>query len=145
MDAVEGNGVQLGNIVISHWTGTAASGNSRGPIKIMCADGAPCTGIDITDFAMWTETDDSQWYSCRSAYTSFEDAPLCLQPGSDAQSYKATTSTVSSAPTGYQAVQRAEGLKSDFGTTVSIQIPTFAATMSFFPGVPPVSILAVNA
>ena len=60
MDPSPGDGVQLSGITISNWTGREADGLERGPIKIMCADGAPCTDIVITDFAMWTKAGDSQ-------------------------------------------------------------------------------------
>lgn len=54
MDAADGDGVQLSNITFTNWKGTAANGEERGPIKVICADGAPCTDITIEDFAMWT-------------------------------------------------------------------------------------------
>lgn len=143
LDTVDGDGVQLTNIQITNWTGTEANGAQRGPVKIMCADGAPCTGIDITDFAMWTETGDSQWYSCESAYTDTDPAPFCLQEGSGS-SYSATTITATSAPTGYEAATMADDLADSFGTTAEIPIPT-AWPASFFPGVAPYSTLAANA
>lgn len=143
MDTIDGDGVQLSNIIVSNWTGTEADGTERGPIKIMCADGAPCTGVDITDFAMWTETGDSQTYSCRSAYTSLEDAPFCLEAGSGGGAYSAITITATSVPTGYSAPTMAADLADSFGTTASIPIPTFPA--SFFPGVAPISALAAAA
>lgn len=107
----------------------------------MCADGAPCT-VDITDFAMWTESGDSQWYSCQSAYTSDSPAPFCLQEGSADASYAATTITATAAPSGYTAPTMAEDLADSFGTTAEIPIPTFPA--SFFPGVAPISTLAAG-
>ena len=112
MDPLEGDGVQLRNIKISNWTGGEANGLERGPIKVMCADGAPCTGIDITDFAMWTESGDSQWYSCQSAYTDVESSEdtYCLQSG-EGGSYAATTTTVNAAPTGYGSSDDARGLE----------------------------------
>ncbi|KAJ5225035.1 hypothetical protein N7468_006260 [Penicillium chermesinum] len=63
-----GDGVQLNNITIRNWKGTAADGAKRGPIKVACAEGAPCTDITIEDFAIWTEEGDYEWYSCESAY-----------------------------------------------------------------------------
>lgn len=143
MDAISGDGVQLSNIQISNWTGTAADGTERGPIKLVCADGAPCTGIDITDFAMWTESGDSQTYSCRSAYTSDDPAPFCLKAGAEGDApYSVTTLTATSAPTGYQAATMPDDLADSFGTTASIPIPTWPA--SFFPGIPPMSTLAAS-
>ena len=140
MDPVAGDGVQLNNIKISNWTGTEADGAERGPVKVMCADGAPCTSVDITDFAMWTESGDSQWYSCESAYTDGEDA-YCLESGDDHTSYAATTTTVTIAPTGYAAPTMTDDLSTPtWGTTASIPIPTIPS--SFFPGVTPYSTLA---
>jgi len=102
MSTVAGAGVQLTNIAITNWTGTESNGAERGPVKIACADGAPCTGVDISDFSMWTETGDSQWYTCRSAYTDLHRSPpeFCLNGGSEHTSYAATTTTVTAAPTG---------------------------------------------
>lgn len=153
MDPVSGDGVQLKDIKISvsegqrtypgaqanmplqNWTGTETDGAERGPIRIRCADKVPCTGIDITDFNMWTEEGDYQYYSCESAYGS----GYCLQDGSGDSAYT-TTTTVSAAPTGYSAASMAEDLSTDFGTTVSIPIPTLPA--SFFPGKAPISAFA---
>lgn len=143
MDTLEGDGVQLSNIKISNWTGTEADGMERGPVKVMCADGAPCTGIDIEDFAMWTETSDSQRYSCQSAYTNIHRSPaeFCFHRQPDKVSYAATTKTVTTAPTGYEAPSMSEDLATHtWGTTASIPVPTFPA--SFFPGVAPLSTLA---
>ncbi|KAF2203772.1 rhamnogalacturonase A [Delitschia confertaspora ATCC 74209] len=131
----DGNGVQLKNITFKNWKGTEANGSQRGPVRIICADGAPCTGITVSDFAMWTESGSSQWYACRSAYGN----GACLKAGSGA-SYAAVTTTVKSAPTGYQAPTMKEDLQTAFGTTQSIPIPTMPA--SFYPGVAPVSRLA---
>lgn len=143
MDPLEGDGVQLDSVKISNWTGTEADGMERGPVKVMCADGAPCTGIDIMDLAMWTETGDSQWYSCQSAYTNIHRKPamFCLHKQADKVSFAATTKTVTSVPTGYEAPSMADDLATHtWGTTASIPIPTIPA--SFFPGVMPISALA---
>nr|OQO31566.1 putative rhamnogalacturonase B [Rachicladosporium sp. CCFEE 5018] len=142
MDTIAGNGVQLNNIVISNWTGTEANGAQRGPIKIACADGAPCTGVDLEDFNMWTETGSSQWYSCRSAYTSkSRPVPLyCLKGGSTYTSYAATTTTVKTAPAGYMARTMAADLTTHFGTTASIPVP--ALPTMYFPGMKPYSKVA---
>lgn len=135
MDAATGSGVQLSNITFKNWKGTEANGASRGPVKVVCADGAPCTDITISDFAMWTEAGSKQWYSCRSAY----GTGFCLKKGT-AASYAATTSTQTAAPTGYSAASMAGDLKMDFGTTVSIPIPTLPT--SYYPGKTPVSRVA---
>ncbi|THY35591.1 Rhamnogalacturonase A [Aureobasidium pullulans] len=136
MKTIAGNGVQLSNFTISNWTGTEQKGTARGPIKIVCAANAPCHDITITDFAMWTEQGSSQFYSCENAYGS----GFCLKSGTSYKSYAATTQWVSSAPTGYAAPTMAADLKTAFGTTQSIPIPTMPA--SFFPGVQPYTKLA---
>lgn len=142
MKTIDGDGVQLSNIKINNWTGTATDGNQRGPLQIKCADGAPCTGVDVTDFNMWTEKGDTQFYSCRSAYTSLDESesPYCLKEGSDQLEYAATTTTVATAPTGYEAPKMADDLEEDFGFTVSIPVP--AMPTSFFPGQAPIKALA---
>ncbi|KAK8209075.1 hypothetical protein M8818_003769 [Zalaria obscura] len=136
MKAVDGDGVQLSDITFHNWTGTESYGLQRGPIKVICADGAPCHGITISDFSMWTEEGSAQWYSCESAYGD----GFCLKSGSSYESYAASTTTVSAAPTGYAAPTMAADLKEAFGTTASIPIP--AIPTSFFPGVGPFSRLA---
>jgi rhamnogalacturonan hydrolase len=141
MKTLPGDGVQLSNIKINNWTGTAANGMQRGPLQIKCADGAPCTGVDVTDFNMWTEKGSSQFYSCRSAYTDIKRAkPLyCMKAGSGTE-YPITTRTVTSAPTGYEAPKLADDLEKDFGFTVSIPVP--AMPTSFFPNQAPIKPLA---
>ncbi|KAI5364946.1 Putative glycoside hydrolase, family 28, pectin lyase/virulence factor [Septoria linicola] len=141
MSTISGQGVQLDNIKVYNWTGTAADGSKRCPVKIMCADGAPCM-IDIEDFRMWTEVGDSQTYSCRSAYT-LEEPSFCLKSGIGEEAYSPTTITATSAPTGYEAATLPDDLTDSFGTTASIPIPTWPAR--FFPGVPPITALAVEA
>lgn len=54
MSTASGDGVQLNNFTIKNWKGTCEDGAQRGPVKIACADGAPCTEFTIEDFAMWT-------------------------------------------------------------------------------------------
>lgn len=133
-----GEGVTLTNITFTNWTGTEADGETRGPIYVICPDTNPCTDITISDFAMWTETGDEQWYLCESAYGS----GFCLESddGGSLTSYT-TTTTVSTAPTGYSApTMAADG--TGCGTTASIPIPTIPT--SFFPGATPISSLAVD-
>lgn len=131
MKPVAGNGVQLSNFTIKNWKGTESNGASRGPIKIACADGAPCTDIKISDFAMWTETGSKQYLTCQSAYGS----GACLKAGTG-KSYAMTTVTQTAAPSGYTAATMAADLKAAFGTTKSIPIP--ALPTSYFPGVKPI-------
>lgn len=130
-----GDGVQLYNITFNDWHGTEADGAERGPVRVICADEVPCYEITIEDFAMWTETGDTQWYSCESAYGS----GFCLKDSSDHSSYAVTTTTVSSAPSGYSAATMAADLTAAFGFTVPIPVPTIPT--SFFPGATPISAL----
>ncbi|PNS21138.1 hypothetical protein CAC42_3476 [Sphaceloma murrayae] len=130
MSKVAGDGVKLHNFRFTNWTGTAANGQSRGPVQFKCADGAPCTNMLVDNFNMWTETGNTAWSSCRSAYGN----GACLKAGTGA-SYPIITSTIKSAPTGYQAPKMKEDLTTHFGTTASIPIPTHPA--SYFPGVMP--------
>lgn len=146
MSPLSGDGVQLSNFKISNWTGDASNGRERGPIKLNCADGAPCTGIDIDDFAMWTESGDSTFYSCRSAYTNMRrPEPLfCLKGETDHKQYDAVTTTLTAKPAGYtEAPTMADDLTAAFGTTASIPVP--AIPTSFFPGAAPYSKLAGSA
>jgi rhamnogalacturonan hydrolase len=139
MSTVSGSGVQLDNITISNWKGTEANGAQRGPIKVNCAPGAPCTDVTIEDFAMWTEEGDYQTYVCNSAYGS----GACLKEESgDVTSYS-TTVTVKTAPTGYSAATMASDLATAFGTDSEIPIPTIPT--SFYPGATPFSALAAKA
>ena len=106
---------------------------------MICADGAPCTDMSISNFAMWTETGSKEWYSCRSAYGS---GGFCLRDGSQSTpSYATSTTTISSTPTGYTvAPTMSDDLATAFGFTLSIPIPTIPT--SFFPGATPISRLA---
>lgn len=135
MSTVAGDGVQLDNITISNWKGTEADGAQRGPIKVNCASGAPCTEITIENFAMWTEEGDDQWYSCQNAYGD----GACLHSGDDYTTYT-TTTTVTAAPSGYSAPTMASDLATAFGTDMPIPIP--AIPTSFYPGATPYSSLA---
>jgi rhamnogalacturonan hydrolase len=135
MSTLAGNGVQLSNLTFTNWKGTEANGAQRGPVKVACADSAPCTDITIKDLAMWTETGSKQVNTCRSGFGS----GFCLKSGT-AKSYAAVTSTQTAAPSGYSAATMAADLKTAFGTTVSIPIPTIPA--SFYPGATPYSKIA---
>ena len=125
-----GDGVQLSNLLFSNWRGTCSNGVQRGPIQFKCAEGAPCTNMTVSDFAMWTESGSSIQYICANAY----GTGACLKSGPGG-SYSTVTQTVSSAPTGYSAATLPDDLKSGFGTTIEIPIP--AIPKSFFPGTSP--------
>ncbi|KAJ5096360.1 hypothetical protein NUU61_005716 [Penicillium alfredii] len=132
---VDGDGVQLNNITTRNWKGTESNGAQRGPIKVSCANGAPCTDLTIEDFAMWVESGDKQTYVCHSAYGS----GACLRDEDKHASYS-TTVAVTAAPSGYSAATMASDLSSAFGTDSPIPIP--AIPTSFYPGVTPYGALA---
>lgn len=135
MKRLAGNGVHLRNMTFKNWKGGVEYGANRGPVKVVCEDKVPCTDINITDLAMWTEKGNKNIYQCKNAYGS----GFCLKKGSGG-SYPAVTSTQTSAPTGYQAPKMKEDLTTAFGTANPIPIPTMPA--SFYPNTPPVSKLA---
>ncbi|KAI4713588.1 hypothetical protein J4E89_001035 [Alternaria sp. Ai002NY15] len=135
MSAIAGNGVQLSNLTFKNWKGTVEYGLNRGPVKVVCAEKAPCTDITIEDLAMWTEKGNNNIYQCQNGYGS----GFCLKKGSGS-AYPATTSTQTAAPTGYSAPTMKENLQTAFGTASPIPIPTMPA--SFYPNTPPITKLA---
>ncbi|KAF9886448.1 hypothetical protein FE257_011480 [Aspergillus nanangensis] len=141
MDAGSSAGVQLTNITVQNWTGTEEDGSQRGPIKVVCPDTAPCTDMHISNFAMWTESGDAQTYTCQSAYGD----GYCLQDDGDSDSPESysTTSTATTAPSGYPAPRMAGDTQDSLGTDALIPIPTIPS--SFFPGVAAISPLAGGA
>ncbi|PWY77078.1 RGase A [Aspergillus heteromorphus CBS 117.55] len=136
---VTGDGVQLSNITFKNWKGTEADGYSRGPIKVVCLDTAPCTDITIEDFAMWTEAGDEQFYVCENGY----GEGFCLESDGDDTTAYTSTISVTSAPSGYSAATMAADLSTAFGTVSSIPIPTIPT--SFYPGLTPISSLGAAA
>jgi len=89
-----GSGVLYTGLTFSNWKGTCAAGATRGPIDIICSDTQPCTGITLTNFAMWTDSGTTEWYKCESAWGSGG----CLKGGTAHTSFAVTTQTVTAAP-----------------------------------------------
>jgi rhamnogalacturonan hydrolase len=85
---------------------------------------------------MWTDTGSSVLYSCANAYGS----GACLKSGSGTASYAAVKQTVTTKPSSYSAATMPWDLKSAFGSTVSIPIPTMPS--SFYPSATPIKALA---
>lgn len=131
MSAIAGNGVQISNITAKNWRGTQANGAQRGPVKVVCADKAPCTDINVSDIHMWTETGNKNVNLCRSAHGS----GACLKSGTGA--YAQVTQTVTTPPPDYTAPSMKEDLQTAFGTASPIPIPTLLA--SYYPNTPPIS------
>lgn len=92
MKVVDGAGVSYKNLTFNNWKGTCANGAQRGPIQVICPSGVPCTGITVSDFAMWTDTGSTLLNKCQNSFGSGG----CLKSGSPS-SYT-TTQTVNSAP-----------------------------------------------
>ena len=132
MTALAGSGVALSNITATNWRGVQANGAQRGPVKVVCADGKPCTDINVADVNMWTQTGNKNVNLCRSGH----GQGACLESSGDG-AYKLVTQTVTSPPTGYAAPSMKEDLVSAWGTANSIPLPTLQA--SYYPGVLPVS------
>ncbi|RDI84892.1 hypothetical protein Vi05172_g4996 [Venturia inaequalis] len=135
MSALAGSGVQLSNITAKGWRGTAANGAQRGPVKVNCAAGAPCTDITISDFSMWTDKGSTLVNTCANAYGTGQ----CLKSGTGS-GYSAAKTTVSAMPADYSAPTLPDDLADSFGTASLIPIPTIPA--SFYPGIAPITPLA---
>ncbi|KAI9043570.1 RGase A [Aspergillus affinis] len=133
MDAVEGDGVSMQNVTVRNWKGGEEDGAQRGPIKVVCAAGAPCTDVTIEGFAMWTESGDQQSYVCENAF----GTGACLENGDDSTASYASTVAATATPSGFAAPRMRDDLTSAFSTDASIPIPTLPA--SYFPGVKPIS------
>ncbi|RDW85497.1 glycoside hydrolase family 28 protein [Coleophoma crateriformis] len=134
MTAVTGSGIELSGLSFDNWTGTCSNGASRGPLKVICPAGVPCTNITISNFNMWTEAGSELVNKYEAAYGTGGG----LNTGSSYTSYIAT-STVTAAPSGYSAATMASDLTAGLGISVSIAIPTIPT--SFFPGATPYSAL----
>ncbi|KAK0100134.1 hypothetical protein ONS95_008473 [Cadophora gregata] len=119
-------GVQLTGLTFRNWSGTAADGNQRSPIQILCSDAAPCTDINLEDMSLWTDAGSSVTYKCRSAH----GTGACLKSGTGA--YAAVSQTVNSPPAGYRAPKMSGDLGSGFGLSSEIPIPRLPT--SYFPG-----------
>lgn len=125
-----GNGVQLSGLTFSNWQGSVVSA-SRATIQVLCADGAPCTGISLSNVNFWTDSNTAMHYVCESAYGS----GYCLK-GSGSGAYT-TTVSVTTAPTGYNGPKMPNDLASGFPTNAPIPIPPIPTT--FYPGLQPIS------
>jgi len=87
----DGNGVQYKNLTFSNWHGTCSDGTRRAPIQVLCPAQVPCSGINIQNVNIWTESGKSEVYKCSNAYGSGG----CLKGGSNYATYT-TTVTVQS-------------------------------------------------
>lgn len=94
-------------------------GVARPPIQLICADGAPCSGITLSNVNMWSQTDKAV-YKCESAYGS---GLSCIKSGSSHTSYAIVT-TSATKPSGYTTPTTMAGdLASGFATNAAIPTP----------------------
>jgi rhamnogalacturonan hydrolase len=73
-----GSGVLFYDLTFNQWHGTCLAGATRAPIQALCPAGAPCYGITIENYYIWTESGSSVLYKCENAYGSGG----CLSSGS---------------------------------------------------------------
>ncbi|KAI0830349.1 rhamnogalacturonase [Trametes gibbosa] len=133
-----GAGVQLSNITFQNWNGNVADGVKRPPIQLICADGAPCYDITLSNVNMWSQTDKAI-VKCESAFGS---GVSCIHSGSSHTSYAVVTQSATR-PAGYSTPTTMSGDLSDgFATNAAIPTPTIPT--SFFPGLAQISPLAKN-
>jgi rhamnogalacturonan hydrolase len=78
---VPGNGVLYHDITFNNWKGTCSDGARRGPIRIICPNGAPCYNIVLENIDIWTEMSSVEYYNCESAY----GTGACLKGGTSLQ------------------------------------------------------------
>lgn len=95
-----------------------ANGVTRPPVALICADGAPCTDVVLTNVNMWSQTG-SAVAKCESAYGS---GLGCIKSGTDYTSYAVMTSTMTE-PAGYTTPATMSGDLAAGFTSVS-PIPT---------------------
>lgn len=133
MTVTAGDGISYSNISFNTWTGTAADGTERGPIKMNCPAAVPCTDITIENFNVWTDTSaDTVLYGCQNAYGSGG----CLVAGDASDGAYTTTQTVASVGD-YAYTTMANELATGYDISASIPIPAMPA--SFYPGKAPIS------
>lgn len=108
----------LTSTCVQNWDGIVVDGVQRSPIQILCADGAPCTNIQLQNVKLWSSTGKAT-NKCRSAYGN--GAP-CMKSGSGG-SYSEATTTITQ-PAGYTTPPTMSGdLAAGFPTNSPIPIP----------------------
>ncbi|ORY58759.1 pectin lyase fold/virulence factor [Pseudomassariella vexata] len=131
MSTVDGDGIQYSNVSFRGWRGTCSDGTERGPVKVLCPAGMPCTDISIDDFHVWTESGDEVYHACYNAYGSGS----CLEDGDATTTYTSTVTLTTE--TSYSYATMADELTTGLGLSAPIAVPTMPA--SFFPGLAPIS------
>ncbi|THH13679.1 hypothetical protein EW146_g6568 [Bondarzewia mesenterica] len=138
MSTLDGDGVKLSNFVFKNWDGEVVDGVNRPPVQFLCADGAPCVNMTLTNVNMWSATGEAN-YKCESAY----GTGACLKAAGSMVASYALTSTAYSEPSGYSTPSTLAGdLTAGFTSTAPIPVPTIP-TM-FYPSLPQITPLAKN-
>ena len=108
-------------------------------MQLICADGAPCSSITLSNVNMWSQTDKAV-VKCESAYGS---GLSCIRANSGSHtSYAIVTSSLSKPP-GYSTPTTMAGdLSAGYATDAAIPTPTIPT--AYFPGLPQISPLAKN-
>lgn len=134
VSAAAGSGVLYYDLTFDHWRGTCLNGVTRAPIRMLCPAGAPCYGITISNYYVWTEAGSEVLYKLENAYGSGGG----LATGTSHTSYGIVTKTVTSVPAASYTVTTMPGeLTAGFALTASIPIPTVPT--SYYPGLTPLS------
>lgn len=89
-----GDGVLYTDLQFEDWTGDCADGEVRAPIMLICPTGAPCDGLTISDFSMWTLEGSYEYYKCENAWGTGD----CLRAGTEHTAYAESTVTVTATP-----------------------------------------------
>ena len=101
---------------MQNWDGFITDGARRAAIQVLCADGAPCTGITINNVNLWANNNQGT-NKCRSAHGS----GACLESGSG--SYSQVTKTVSKPASITTPPTMSGDLSDGFPTNSPIPIP----------------------
>lgn len=100
-----------------NWDGAVVDGVQRPPVQFLCADGAPCTDMQLVNVNLWSATNEAV-VKCESAFGS----GLCLESGTPT-SYAVTTSSITQ-PAGFTTPPSLPGdLTEGFATDSPIPIP----------------------
>ena len=87
-----GSRVRYSNLTFNKWKGVCPNGTKRAPMNVICPANVPCTGITISDFAVWTRSGRSVLWKCKNAFGSGG----CLD--SEAVETNSAISTIIAAP-----------------------------------------------
>ena len=102
-----------------NWDGNVVDGVQRPPIQLICADGAPCVDIHLSNVNMWSQSNRAV-VKCESAYGS---GVGCIKNSSSHTSYAVVTQSVTK-PAGYSTPTTMAGdLASGFATNAAIPTP----------------------